>query len=377
MTNLAYKVRSNIKRMIPSIVCRARNIKMICSRAKINVPDFLPETPGLLKPLLIVCSRTFNQNAFNAETLMRLGFAKGWAKECGPAKLVPIYKIMHEIELHDNPAVFMSIYDFTQLTYAEAKRLRKVDLFVWVAPHPRTNKMYEQKVLGMSESYDSEAWLSSYGKVIIAEPKFVWNAIGATGMEWFRGWIDDGFHWETVYPAADMSRYFPDPAPDLFGHIKMGYVGGYWPEKAQAFDLYLRPWEKILYPFGNAVWPYKNYGGKLCEQRERQLYSSAGMIPLVTGPAGWMIAEITERYLKAPACRAFCIADENLALREIFTPEEMLQAGNSEQFHQLVHDFLAGKIDRADWAAKAHQAVLERHTYAHRARQIMNLLDGQ
>jgi hypothetical protein len=366
----------NSSRMARFLVSGAKNIKrLITSGTKINAPDFLPETPGLLKPLLIVCSRSFDQNALNAETLMRLGFAKGWAKECGPAKLVPISKIMHEIELHDKPAVFMSIYDFTQLTYAEAKKLRKADLFVWVSPHPRTNKMYEQKVLGANESYDGEAWLSSYGKVIMAEPKFVWNAVGATGMEWFRGWIEDGFKWGTIYPAADMSRYFPEPAPERFGHIKMAYVGGYWPEKSQAFDLYLRPWEDILHPFGYSVWPYKNYGGRLDEKGERQLYSTAGIIPLVTSPFGWMMAEITERYIKAPACRAFCIADQNPALREIYGPDEMLQAETPEQFQQLVRDSLAGKIDRADWALKAHRAVLERHTYAHRALQILNLLN--
>jgi hypothetical protein len=305
---------------------------------------------------------------------MRVGFARGWSKECGLAKLVPIDQIMNEIKLHDDPAVFMTSYDFTHFTYAEVKELRKVDLFVWVSCHPRTNKLYEQNVLGATGKYDGEVWLSTYGKIVMAEPKFVWNSYGIAGQIWYQGWIDDGFHWETIYPGADPIRYFPDPALDRFGHIKMAYVGGYWPEKAQGFDLYLRHWEEIFYPFGYAVWPYKNYGGKLDEQEERQLYSSAGLIPLVTSPWGWMRAEITERYLKAPACAGFCIADQNPALREIFKSDEMLQAENPEQFHQLVQDMLDGEIDRAAWASKAYKAVLERHTYAQRAIQILNAL---
>lgn len=350
---------------------------MICRptpTAYIPRPLFAAERTDLKQTLLVACARSFYQDANNAGTLLQEGFARGWSKECGPAKLVSIDQLMKEIELHDNPAVFMSSYEFDHLTYAESKKLRKVNLFVFVCMHPRANKMYEQKVLGANEMPDSEVWLSSYGKIVMAEPKFVWNASGAAGMEWFQGWIDDGFHWETIYPAADLSRYFPEPALERFGHIKMAYVGGYWPEKAQGFDLYLRPWEEILVPFGYAVWPYKNYAGKLDEQGERQLYSSAGLIPLVTSPWGWMMAEITERYLKAPACAGFCIADQNPALREIYTPDEMLQAETPEQFHQLVRDLLAGKIDRAGWSLKGYKAVLERHTYAHRAIQIKNAL---
>jgi hypothetical protein len=157
----------------------------------------------------------------------------------------------------------------------------------------------------------------------------------------------------------------------------MAYVGGYWAEKAQGFDLYLRPWEDVLVPFGFDNWPYKNYGGALDMISERQLYSTVGLIPLITGPLGWKIAEITERYVKAPACKAFCISDHNAALREIFASNEMIQAENPEHFHQLVRDALADKIDRLAWVTKAHQAVLERHTYAHRALQIRDALRYQ
>ncbi|MBA4383638.1 MAG: hypothetical protein C0410_02785 [Anaerolinea sp.] len=345
--------------------------------AYIPRPLFKAEHPDSKKMLLIVCGKFFHQDLFNTATLMHIGLARSWASECGTAKLISIDQLMKEIELHDNPAVFMTTYEVNQLTYSDSRKLRNVDLFVLVSLHPRANKMLEQKVLGAKDDKDREVWLSSYGKIVMAEPKFVWNANGVAGMEWFQGWIDDGFHWETIYPAADTSRYFPDPSPDRFGHIKMAYVGRYWPEKAQAFDLYLRPWEDILVPFGYMVWPYKNYAGRLDEQGERQLYSSAGLIPLVTSPWGWMMAEITERYLKAPACAGFCIADQNPALREIFAPDELLQAENPEHFHQLVRDLLAGKIDRADWALKGYQAVLKRHTYAHRAVQILNVLSRE
>jgi hypothetical protein len=346
------------------------------SRPVFTQQEFPAKNPENRKTLLVVCGRTFNQNYQNAETLMRVGFANGWAEACGPAKLVPIDKLMREIELQDNPAILLGVYELDLLDFADAKRLRNTDLFVWVSPHPRAHRIYERSILGADQSVDGEVWLRSYGKVIMAEPKFVWNTIGKAGFEWYQGWADDGFRWETIFPGVDTARYYPDPAPKRFGHIKMAYVGGYWAEKAQGFDSYLRPWEDILVPYGYSVWPYKNYGGKLDEAGERQLYSTAGLIPLVHGPYGWLNADVTERYVKAPACRAFCIADHNPGFREAFTEEEVLQAENPEHFHYLVREMLANRIDRDSWAQKGYLAAISRHTYVHRALQIIRALEN-
>jgi spore maturation protein CgeB len=90
---------------------------------------------------------------------------------------------------------------------------------------------------------------------------------------------------------------------------------------------------------------------------------------------GRLMAEITERYLKAPACNAFCIADENPALREIFTEDEMIQATSPEHFHSLVNDYLNGKINTDLWREKARKAVFDKHLYKHRALQIKQALE--
>ena len=324
--------------------------------------------------LLIVCNDGFNQNFPSAASLMRVGFARGWAQKIGPAKLVSIYDLVREIGLYDKPAVFISAYEFNNLTLNDCKKLRNTDLFVWIGVHPKKIKKFSSLVLKNSFAYDRPFLLSAYSKIITAEPKFLWNSTGEKTMYWYEDWIKDGFKWETMHPAVDPERYYPDLNKKKFGHIKMAYVGGYWPEKAQAFDLYFRKWEKIFVPYGYETWPYKNYGGQLTEKEERQLYSSSQLIPLVTTPAGWLIGEITERYLKAPACKAFCIADENSTLREIFKENEMIQAKNSEHFHQLINDFLKNKIDKENWIKKAYLAVKERHLYSHRAIQIKNAL---
>lgn len=351
-----------------------RELLKVFPQYHIPRPFFPASSNDLGKVLLITCAPGFDQDSPKAASLMRVGFARGWAETCGPAKLIPVSKLMDEIELFDNPAVLMSEFEFVDWSYADLRRLRNVDLFVWVGVHPLMYPKLENHVPLLDQAY-AEMSLRAYGPIVAAEPKFVWNAVGKASGEWYQGWRDDGFQWETIYPAADPHRYFPDPAPDKYGHIKMAYVGGYWAEKGQGLDLYLRPWEDILHPFGHNRWPYKHYTGPIDDVGERQLYSSAGLIPLLTGPYGWLIAEITERYLKAPACAAFCIADHNPALREVFTEDEMLQAENPEHFHILVKEVLDGKFDRNSWKKKGYRAVKARHLYTHRAIQIKEALE--
>ena len=343
-------------------------------KAYIPRPYFPAKESKLNKTLLIGCSSWFNQDQQIAGTLMREGFARGWTEVCGPAKLVPVINMCQEIDNYEKPAVFISEFEFKDLSFSDIKKLRDVDLFVWAGTHPRKLAKLEKETL--VDKSEIEISLDCYAKIMFAEPKFVWNCYGKAANEWYQGWIDDGLKWETIYPAVDISRYYPEPNFEKYGHINMAYVGGYWEEKAQAFEQFLRPWEDILYTFGYSEWPYKNYSGGLSADEERQLYSSVGMVPLVTTPAGKMLAEITERYLKAPTCKTFCIADDNLALREIFSKDEMIQAENVEHFHELVQDYLDGKINVDTWKENSYKAVQERHLYKHRALQIKEVLEA-
>jgi hypothetical protein len=208
--------------------------------------------------------------------------------------------------------------------------------------------------------------------ILAAEPKFVWAPYGNEYL--VERWRADGLRLEIVFDAADPRCYYPDPHPSRFGHIKMTYVGGYWPEKAENFDHYLRCWDDTLVPFGYGPWPYKHYGGQLTQREERQVYSTAGLVPLVSGPVEWLHGEPTGRYFKAAACRAFCIADQHPAIRRLYQQDEMLQAESPEHFHALVHDYLSGRIDTEFWRGQAYRAVQNRHLYRHRAEQIKRIL---
>jgi hypothetical protein len=353
-----------------------RTFRREMQRAHIPRPNFEP-APGLEKgkQFLFVVDSFFDQDFPNAAAKIGNGFVRGWAKGVGPAKFVDVHNLMKEIRNFDRPAVCMSIYHLLSLNYRECRELRNYDVCISVTVHPRKIAEFEEKWLGANSGDDTNIWLENYGKVMAVQPKFVWNSASGEGMYWYQGWIDDGLYWQSVELAADDSICFPEKNEKEFGHVKLAYIGSYWPEKAQSLDKYLKPFEDDLWVFGYDKWPYKNYGGRITEAQERQVYSTAKIIPLVTSPGGWMITELTERYFKAPACRAFCIADENPAVRAVYTKEEMLQAESVEHFKQLVADVLAGKIDTEAWAEKSYRATLNKHLYLHRAQQMLRAFE--
>jgi len=305
--------------------------------------------------------------------LWPIGLARGWADVCGPAKLVPDCDIIREIDKWDNPAVFMSIYNLLSLDDNQCRKLREVDLFVYIQMHPSRLKDFQKHSLLLQS--DINAVTDSYNRILLAQPKFFWNSAGTRSLHWTQEWINEGLKWEPLYFAADPYRYYPEPNRENFGHIKMAYVGGYWPEKALGFDQYLRPWEEILNLYGVDAWPYKHYQGRIDEVTERNIYSTAGLIPLVTSPAGWDMGELTERYFKTPACKAFCISDHNPSVREAFNKDELLMAESPEHFHELVREMLKGKIDTGHWREKTFNAVMAKHLYKHRALQILKALE--
>jgi len=343
--------------------------------------EWFPAKTGLEngRPLLITVKVGFNQDILRASTLLTLGYARGWAEACGPAKIIWEKDLLKESEKFENPVIYTNIYNYPDWGKKEIITLKKFDNYCFVNVHPKKYKEFsaQHPLNDFGDAFFHGGYEKAYKKLVESEPSLVCSFAGTAAEYWYNDWRQDGFNFDYVKLAADPLYYYPDPAPEKYGQIKMAYVGGYWPEKAQGFDLYLRPFEEHLHTYGYGNWPYKHYGGKITTDEERQLYSSAGMIPLVHGPVGWAMAEMIERYFKAPACRAFCIADQNPGVRDDFTEDEMLQAENPEHFKVLVNDYLQGKIDVEYWKNQGYRAVAERHLYKHRALQIKKLVENK
>lgn len=359
-------------------------LKLLKNKIKPTKPiltqPWFPAKPGLEKgrTLLIAVSNGFNQKNLRASTLLTLGYARGWTETCGPAKLIWEKDIIKEINSHENSVIYTNIHNYINWEKNEIKHLKRCDIFSVVNVHPKKYEQFKKNnpLISDNDPFFYKGYNEACKKLMAAEPKFVCSFAGSAAIDWYKGWKEDGLNFEFLKLAADPFFYYPDSAPKKYGQIKMAYVGGYWPEKAQAFEKYLRPFEDILHTYGYGNWPYKHYGGKLDIKEERQLYSNAGLIPLVTSPAGWDMAEVTERYFKAPACKAFCIADQNPGLKDVFTEDEIIQAKSPEHFAELVNDYLKGKIDTKYWRNKTYEAVMKKHLYKHRAMQIKNLIES-
>jgi len=371
MKNLLLSFKTNLKKTPLLKIKRAWNENF--SQPTIISPWIYPNDDKLQKVLLVCVESSFNQKIPNANYYTPLNFAQGWSESSGPVKFIHVKNLFKEIDNYNNPAIFICQHNYRHFSFSEARKLRGKNVFAWVAPHPRALKDYEL-LNPLLPEHETNLYLDGYAKLIVSEPKFVWSSVGKAANRFYDDWTNDGFIFHRIFPGANSSIYYPDYS-EMYKKIKIAYVGGYWEEKSISLNRYFRPIENIFTPFGYNVWPYKNYAGKLTESEERRLYSSAGLIPLLHGPAGWSIAEITERYLKAPACGAFCIGDENPALREIFSEDEMLQATSSDHFQYLVNEFIAGKIDIEYWKKASYSAILDRHLVKHRGFQILKALE--
>jgi hypothetical protein len=328
------------------------------------------------KDLLMACKPGFWQSSTIAESMIWSGWCRAWKQVCGDALFVPVDELLAELERRDNPAVYMSSFHFNYLSLEDSEKLKDVDLFVSVYIHPSMKEKYEKKISYKVDDDTVKSWFDGQKKILKAEPKFIFYNISEKTMPWYQGWIDEGFNWEPIsLVAADPEIYYPVPQREKFKDIKMAYVGGYWGEKARAFDFHFRPYEDIFVPFGYSKWPYKNYGGRLSIEEERQLYSSAGLIPLVHAPSGVVVGEITERYFKAATCKAFCIADSNMNLGAMYNEGEILQAKDIEHYHHLVNEYLKGNIDTDYWREKTYKAVMEKNLYKHRVLAIKDALE--
>lgn len=197
-------------------------------------------------------------------------------------------------------------------------------------------------------------------------------------------------------PAADIFNYKElEPREDL--KCDIGFVGGYWPYKAQNLDKYLFP---LCYPvgkynikiFGNQAWPVPQFLGNASNQITEALFNSATICPNISEPhANEFGFEVNERVFKLAATKAFCINDPIASINEdIFTNNELVIADNPAHFHDLVHQFIINPQLRDEHIEACYNTVMSKHTYCHRvanlwenlgnkeeAQKSLELLNGQ
>lgn len=180
--------------------------------------------------------------------------------------------------------------------------------------------------------------------------------------------------------SADVNTYLGGQYNDTLA-CDIGFVGGYWPYKAQVIDKYLLPlcWPIDKYNvkiFGNQGWSGVNqYCGHIQEELVKHLFVSAKICPNLSEPHAHEYGiEVNERSFKILAAGGFCIGDNVASHRRIFG-DGMIFAENPQDFREKINYYIDRPEERLAIASRGQKLVLEKHTNYHRAAQFLRLFE--
>jgi hypothetical protein len=156
--------------------------------------------------------------------------------------------------------------------------------------------------------------------------------------------------------------------------IDVGYVGGYWPYKAQHIDKYLMTLirqarqaglRSAVYGWGG--WPAEAQAGQLADEGVPRFFQRCRVCPCICEPhtAQWGI-DVPERVFKVILSGAIAIHDPLSGLRRF--SQHVLIAHDAPDFVRLCCDWAQPDMaaQRAELSVKQRSDVLREHTYFHR-----------
>ena len=320
--------------------------------------------------LLMVCRQGFNVNVPNANSTIRMGYCRAFARLGIRYRLVSALELEKELPRFPEPLVFLSVYDYVDLSAAARRMLPRYRHFIWVTANDEIMKTayapYGYKTVAMDKR--------AIARAVASSAEFVWAPVPPSGLEYYQDWLEGGNRLVSLPQACDDERYFPEPGNTKYSDVEIAFVGGYWKKKAFQFEKYLRPYEDRLTVFGYSPWPYKGYRGLLADNDERVLYQNARVSPALSEPHAEVIGDIVERSFKVLGSGGLAVTDAVPFYRELFDEHELLVPESVEHYHVLVKRALEDDEFNARYREAGYRAVQERHTYVHRARTILDLL---
>jgi len=320
--------------------------------------------------VVVVCRKGFNINVPNAAVTIRLGFCHGFAQIGVRYHLVSVYEIAHVLPQLERPVVSLSCYDYADLGVAARRLLRDIPHFVWVNPWFEDLEV----VYANHNLPDPRMPVQVTQRILESGAAFVWAPVPRSCLMFYDEWRKRGQRLESIPLACDTTHYYPEPEDQRYANVKMAFVGGYRPYKNVQYDKYLKPYEDILAVYGYDRWPYKGYGGLLPEGDERVLYQNAQVCPALSEPHAEVMGDIVERPFKIMGSGGLAITDVIPFYRDLFAADELLVPGSVDEYHDITHQALSDDRFNRRYRERGYRAILERHTYAHRAKQILDLL---
>lgn len=320
--------------------------------------------------LLMVCRQGFNVNVPNANSAIRIGYCRAFARLGIRYRLVSVSDLAKELARFPEPLVFLSVSDYLDLSAAARRMLPRYCHIIYASPNDRIMETiyapYGYKPIPMDKRAVSRA--------IASGASFVWAPVPPSGLQYYQHWLESGNKLVSLPLACDDERYFPEPGNAKYSDVEIAFVGGYWEKKAFQFEKYLRPYESRLTVFGYSRWPYRGYRGLLADDDERLLYQNARLCPAISEPDAEVTGDIVERAFKVLGSGGLAVTDAVPFYRELFDEHELLVPESVEHYHILVKRALQDDEFSARYREAGYRAVQERHTYVHRARTILDLL---
>lgn len=321
---------------------------------------------------VVVCGPAFDMNVPNAGMTCRMGWCHGFEEIGVPYVLISVFELASRLPEIPHPICFISCSDYAYLDKCNLRALKKNEHFVWVNTWFKSETEFYAK-----HSYQNNSDTKRLNeKIISSDPSFVFTIAPECSFEYFETWIQRGLKLVSLPLACDTAVY-AGQTPDVpeFKGIEMAFVGGYWPYKALQFDRYLKPYSDKLRVFGYSPWPYAGYGGLLPVHLEALLYEQARLSPSINEPhVEHMGIDMNERVFKVLGSGGMTITDVTPGYREWFGSDELLVPESIGDYHDMVHDILKNDTLSSIYRERGRAAVLERHTYAHRAKAVLDYL---
>ncbi|MHB1463786.1 MAG: CgeB family protein [Thermoleophilia bacterium] len=209
------------------------------------------------------------------------------------------------------------------------------------------------------------------------DPELLFHHTSPAGIE--RGWrnwsLKESRRVLSLPLAGDTIRHRDEGFDEKFA-CDVGFVGGWWPNKAPGLRDYLLSYagayNTIIYGPG---WPDGvSRADSIADGSLNRLYRSATVTPCVHEPHARIYGyEVTERLFKVPLAGGFTISDPVACIHGegYFKEDEILVAQSPEDMADKVDYFIRHPEERAPFIEKARQRVLAEHTYFHRLAALL------
>jgi spore maturation protein CgeB len=330
-------------------------------------------TPGqAAATFVVIVGPFFNQTIPNAGTTARMGWCHGFEQLGIPYLLMSVFDLAQCLPEIPNPLCWISGADYEYLNRVNLAALKKQRHVVWV------NTWFEGAArFCQAHNLENNSWPEELNrKILSSEPALMFTISPTRSFEYYQGWLRQGAQLISLPLACDTTLYHDRvPFCPEFADVQLAFVGGFWPYKARQFDRYLKPYADRLTVFGYSAWPYAGYGGQLPEAKEPALYRQARLSPTINEPhVEVMGVDLNERVFKVLGSGGLTITDVTPGYREWFDQNELLVPDSVSDYHEMVRLTLTDQDFSLRYRQAGQRAIQERHTYAHRARTLLELL---